>query len=58
MTMPDNKLKRYTLLRRADDERREASSPAGRPGVRRLTLVRRAQLWPPMPRGDPPAPRR
>lgn len=60
MTMSDNKLKRYTLLRRADGdaERREAPSSSGRPGVRRLTLVRRAQQWPPLPLGDTPAPRR
>ncbi len=43
-------MKRYTLLRRADESERAGTPPgAGRPSVRRLTLVRRAQVWPPLP---------
>jgi hypothetical protein len=57
MTMPDTNMKRYTLLRRADGDRRETDGPAERPSVRRLTLVRRAQTWPPLPAGVPRAPR-
>ncbi len=51
-------MKRYTLLRRTDGERRESASPGRGPNVRRLTLVRRAQVWPPPPAGEPRAPQR
>jgi hypothetical protein len=45
MTASGLQMKRYTLLRRADAQ---AAATTG-PGVRRLTLVRRAQSWPPLP---------
>jgi len=46
--------KRYTLLARSADAP-DSARPGGRPRVRRLTLVRRAQTWPPLapPEGGP-----
>lgn len=52
MTGTSFPMKRYTLLRRADErERGEPSPAADGPGVRRLTLIRRAQTWPALPSG-------
>ena len=52
MNLPNSDTKRYTLLRRANEGAGRGPSGATRPGVRRLTLVRRAQLWPPRPGSD------
>jgi hypothetical protein len=44
MTATGIPMKRYTLLRRSD-----AAVATTGSGVRRLTLVRRTQSWPPLP---------
>jgi len=49
MKNSDISMKRYTLLRRSGGQPAGAPAPEQRPRVRRLTLVRRAQSWAPLP---------